>query len=473
MKRWQLEALTSLMPAAFSALAVFMSLASEAAAFDPPVVEVPVDHKGPLVSHDQYPLDWVHLTNLPGRTNIQGVQATTDGAYFAGWTVDGSYEAMVGKLDRSGNVDWMVSYGTEFGDFASNITKYSDYLYVGGNTEGDFANAGTYADGFQDGFVSKFDLSGNLIWTRQFGGSEYEGVTDGAADLDGNYFVAGSTAPQMLDEYGRAAMLAKFNPNGELQWRVEKDNIYEDSGLAVTTDHAGNSFLAGRTEDGTLPFLNKYDSSGQLVWEYVPDPNALTLELGSGIDVVTDASGNSYLTYSAYIESSTQIERQGLFLLKFDAAGNQVWSRSVSSSDPPYSGFDDEDYALAMTMNLEGNLLIAGQSKGDFSLDHTTAGDVVVLEFTPDGELVVAQQYGDSNYQYANEISADPAGGLYVVGTTWGDFEGNQLPSEDAFVMHLTGPTSVPEPSTGLLCASVMLAVIGVHRMRRLRSADK
>ena len=51
----------------------------------------------------------------------------------------------------------------------------------------------TYGDGGQDGFVAKYDRSGNLLWSTFLGGSGWDGVFGLTVDAAGNAVVTGVT----------------------------------------------------------------------------------------------------------------------------------------------------------------------------------------------------------------------------------------------------------------------------------------
>ena len=73
------------------------------------------------------------------------------------------------KYDSAGNLVFTRQTGTDYHDEAFGIgVDSSGNIYVGGITSGAFPGhqaqpGGTYA------FVQKYDASGNVSWTRQFG----------------------------------------------------------------------------------------------------------------------------------------------------------------------------------------------------------------------------------------------------------------------------------------------------------------
>ena len=73
----------------------------------------------------------------------------------------------------------------------------SGNIYVAGTTVGTFP--GQVSAGSSDGFLAKYDSSGNLVWVRQFGSTGFESPRDVAVDATGIY-VTGYTTAGLLGE---------------------------------------------------------------------------------------------------------------------------------------------------------------------------------------------------------------------------------------------------------------------------------
>src|SRR2546426_439575 len=118
------------------------------------------------------------------------VSGSISGA-LPGQTSAGSGDAFLRKYDASGNVLWTRQFGSSDFDQADNVAVDASGAYVAGVTAGAFP--GQTSAGSADAFVIKYDTSGNDLWTRQFGSSTYDLAWGMALDASGAY-VAGGTA---------------------------------------------------------------------------------------------------------------------------------------------------------------------------------------------------------------------------------------------------------------------------------------
>ena len=80
-------------------------------------------------------------------------------------------------MDPTGNIQWKKMIGGTSYEDALTIKETRDGGYIiGGHTsskDGDLT--GNYADSY-DALVIKLDQSGNIEWVKNFGGTEYDAV---------------------------------------------------------------------------------------------------------------------------------------------------------------------------------------------------------------------------------------------------------------------------------------------------------
>lgn len=119
--------------------------------------------------------------------------------------------------------------------------------------------------------------------------------------------------------------------------------------------------------------------------------------------VMTDTSGNVYLAGSTVISGNNQ----DILLLKLDANGNTVW-RNIYNA--PASGVDA---ALAMTIDISGNIYITGYAKFN-----TSATDIVTIKYNSLGVIQWTASYGFTTDQYeqGNSVVVDSSGNVFVTG---------------------------------------------------------
>ena len=134
----------------------------------------------------------------------------------------GDYWAI--KTDASGQLVWSKFYGGNFTDTPEGLIQLADggYIIVGGSDSEDTDisnNLGTY-----DFWVIRISSAGELLWERSYGGSEIDEARGIVASNDGNFFVVGDTRSSdvMISTNKGAAdiWLIKIAPDGTLLWET-------------------------------------------------------------------------------------------------------------------------------------------------------------------------------------------------------------------------------------------------------------
>ena len=220
-------------------------------------------------------------------------------------------EFWVHKLNAEGEVQWRNYYGGSSNEecFDAVATPDGGAILVGatespGSTEFNVSrNNGSY-----DFWIIKIDAEGKLLWEKAYGGSGIERAYAVEATSDGNYIVVGDTRSTDADIPflgGDADVFAiKIDPSGNALWKKTYGGSDFDSAAAVTVDKDGNYIIAGSTRSkdqhisenkGQNDYLVlKVDPSGKLVWNF------------------TDGTENIDLAQSVAVTNSGQIIVTGL-----------------------------------------------------------------------------------------------------------------------------------------------------------------
>ena len=167
------------------------------------------------------------------------------------------------------NEVWTRQFGTSGVDIAyAMVADGSGNIYMAGGTGGTFP--GQTSSGGVDAFITKYDTSGNEIWTRQFGNlvNEYEYVM--AADGAGNIYVANTVSeyPSSVSKFlscgfahdaeGSHVLLAKYDTSGKEVWAGKFRTGHWDTGYAIVAEGSENIYVAGKT--GGDAFIMKLES---------------------------------------------------------------------------------------------------------------------------------------------------------------------------------------------------------------------
>ncbi len=215
-------------------------------------------------------------------------------------------DAFAAMLDDAGNLVWNTFLGSDGDDFGNGITAdQSGNSYVSGQSCGTWGSPVNPYAGWCDGFASRLDSDGNLVWNTFLGCS---GDTDSASGIavsesDVVFLVGFSSktwgSPVRSFSNEDDAYAARLDSDGNLVWHTFLGGSENDYGYEITGDGNGNSYVVGysRSSWGTPidPFIAEpdaftagLDSGGHLVW------NTFLTEYG--FDVVMDSTGNLYLT---------------------------------------------------------------------------------------------------------------------------------------------------------------------------------
>jgi hypothetical protein len=376
---------------------------------------------------------------------------------FGGSNVDISTSISV---DNSGNVYIAGGFGSSTIDFGG----------------GSLTNAGNcYQYGCPaDIFFAKFDSNGNHLWSKRFGGSSYDIGSSVSVDSSGNVYITGKFTSSTIDFGGGALTnagsydiyLAKFDRNGNHLWSKRFGGSDWDEGTSVSVDSSGNVYITGSFRSSTIDFgggaltnalagwadifLSKFDSHGNHLWS--KRFGGIADDLGYSLSV--DSAGNVYIT--GWFDSSSidfgggaltnaQPSRADIFLSKFDSRGNHLWSKSFvgSSSDGAYSLSVDSTGSVYITGWFSSSAIDFGGgalTNAGGSCDSYTCPDIFLARFDSNGNHLWSKSFGGSYIDIGFSVSVDSSGNVYGTGIFSGsnvDFGGCPLSSAGDYDIYL------------------------------------
>lgn len=278
---------------------------------------------------------------------------------------------------------WSEPWGTPGDDFARSVAvDEAGALYVAGYTDSAFE--GAQSAGAFDAFLTRWGVDGSPVWSRQWGGEGPEFAQAVVLGPDGQAFVAG------------------YSPS-----RIDQQTV------------------AG----GHDVFLTLHDAEGGYVWtrQWGTDADDYVYgaaRAGDGVVVVGYTRG----AFDGF-ENAGEADA---FVSLCDASGALLWSRQF--------GTPATDYAQAVHVDGEGNVLVGGYSAGQLGDDPDLgAEDAFLLKLSADGELLWVRQWGSDTTDYALSVSSDASGNAYVAGYTYGAI-GDQavIGGEDGYLSKLS-----------------------------------
>jgi hypothetical protein len=380
-----------------------------------------------------------------GQTST-GASVATDAAaniYVTGstWAPRGNdstvtTSAYVAKIDNQSNVLWFqqLSAGCSIGGVGVAVSTTGS-IYLVGTTN--CALPGNTALGELDMFVARYDTSGTLAWVRQFGTDKYDVAYGVATDGAGDAYIIGDTAGSfdgIVNNDGTTDLaVIKFGADGTLRWAHQLGATAPDTadGRGIAMDATGGIYAAGVTSgsfDGNASFgqedivLVKFDSSGNKLW---------SRQYGtSGFDfahaVATDPAGNIYVTGEPGGTFSDSPTGGSVFLVKYDGAGNRLWTRQRGPVDAE---------ALAIATDTNNGVFIGGETLLSFD-GRPTGGDgdddPFVVKYTSGGDWVWTEEDATPEYEIGAGLATGPDGSVFAVGDIIGPIDANHHRDYDA-----------------------------------------
>ena len=212
-----------------------------------------------------------------------------------------------------------------------------------------------------------------------------------------------------------------------LDWTTQFTGLYNgqptamDSAQAVTS--SGDVYVVGTTS-GALSsdpnagsgdvFVRKYDADNNLVW---------TRQFGSSADLAYEAAADSSGVYvvgmtSGTISGATRANDFGrnAFLRKYDADGSVAWTRQFGSPNA-----NDHAYAYGTAVDATG-VYVVGKTAGSLPGGPANQGgdDAFLRKYDLDGNILWTQQYGTGGFDSLQAVAVRDSD-VYVTGITNGN----------------------------------------------------
>jgi len=286
-------------------------------------------------------------------------------------------------------MEWSKTFGGTSDDYGNSVQQTSDGGYIiAGRTE-------SFGAGRWDVYLIKTDEDGNEVWSKTFGGSDYEWGISVQQTSDGGYIITGYT-----DSFGAGeddVYLIKTDKNGNEVWSKTFGGSDDDVGGSVQQTSDGGYIIAGYTYSfGAGPsniYLIKTDENGNEVWSKTFG--------GSGGD-----SGNSVQQTSDGGYFIAGVTSGGVYLIKIDENGNEVWSKTF--------GGTDDDVGGSVQQTTDGGYIIVGWTRS-FGVG---SDDVYLIKTDSNGNEEWSETFGGSGDDYCNSVQQTTDGGYIIAGDT-------------------------------------------------------
>jgi hypothetical protein len=289
------------------------------------------------------------------------------------------------------------------------------------------------------------------LWSQRFGDDLRQSVSGVAVDSWGSVVAAGALVGTvdfgggpLVSEYPTDVFVVKFDPDGNHFWSHRFGGVYSQYASSVAVDGWDQIVVAGNFQNtidfgggplvsaGDLDiFVVKFSYYGDHIWsKRFGDADMQSVR---GINV--DASGNVLVTgdYRGTLDFGggplVSAGDTDIFVVKFDRDGNHLWSKR----------FGDQYLQVGQSVAADGsrNVVVAGDLTGTVDFG---GGPVVcvaprssfVAKFDQNGNHLWSKRFGETCYQWLQDIDVSWLGDVVVTGTFCGtvDYGGGMLESD-------------------------------------------
>lgn len=286
------------------------------------------------------PIMW--QTNNDIRASGVIAKPTEDGGFVVAGSVDGAsragpgfggYDFAVLRLDKNGYGAWTNCFGGEAGDILEDLQQTSDggFVLAGTSYSGQSGSKTSTNFGMQDIWIVRVNASGEKLWNRNFGGTDYDYNPFIKQTSDGGFVVAcnsmsGPSGNKTSTNWGSIDYwVIRLDANGKRLWDKSFGGDNSEYLKSLEVDADGNITLLGNSSSYSSG--NK-TNSGPGAWIVWLDRNGEKVrELGDGMGMtaiaIQQVADGGYLTIGTYAYRSTY------YLSRFDSTGYMRWQTPI------------------------------------------------------------------------------------------------------------------------------------------------
>ncbi len=342
---------------------------------------------------------WTKTFGGPNGDHGYSVQQTSDGGYIiAGWTDSfgaGLDDFWLIKTDDSGDTLWTKTYGGSDYDYGYTVQQTTDegYIIIGE----------TYSFGSNDwdAWLIKTNDLGDTLWTQTFGGGSHDFGRSVQQTTDGGYVITGRT--RSFGSGNEDVWLIKTDDLGDTLWTKTFGGSDNDQGFSIQQTADAGYIITGVTESfGAGDYdiwLIKTDTLGDTLWTKTFG--------GSDVDggrCVQQTTDGGYII--AGRTRSFGAGNYDVWLIKTDDLGDTLWTKTFGGSDV--------DVGDCVQQTIDGGYIITGMTESFGAGNY----DVWFIKTDDSGDSLWTKALGGGYYEGGYTVQQTSDGGYIITGYT-------------------------------------------------------
>ena len=376
---------------------------------------------GPAANPTTTASSWFKTYGGPRDDVGWGILAADDGGYYIVGTTGLEFEPQrranvyLIRTDAAGEVLWEKKYERD---------GYTEGAAISWADDGNLLISGPAILSTTNGtdiYLLKVDPAGNELWFRTFGGpldemgtawpQEDGGFLLAGNSIDPNDIVADPGAAGYGGMAGRSSVyLAQFAADGTERWSRTyggENNVMVFDGLQ--TPDGGMLLLATimyYPENDDDIYLLKVDADGNEVWSRTWEEG-----MAEATGLVLTNDGNYLLAGSYSPPEVMDREKRDFLFIQIDPQGNEIWKKVWGD---PEAGDD----AAMLAATADGGSIAVGDTGGDLS---SWSQDIALLKLDAQGQQLWRQVIATQSHQMYGQVLQHPDGGYLLVGSLVSD----------------------------------------------------
>ena len=313
---------------------------------------------------------------------------------------NGNTDMYLFKIDSVGNLLWSKTYGGTNVDWGMDLKQTLDtgYILTG------YSNSQSWDYNI---YVVKTDSIGDSLWTRTYGGNDWDFSYSIETTSDSGYIIAGETysyGSGLSDGYA-----IKLDSLGDTLWTKTFGGGGKDVFYDVIETYNGNLLFAGSktSVDGDTDYwLVKTDNYGNELWEYTAGDS-----LDEVINDVIELTDSNYY----FIGTKESIVGTGLAMEyhKINETGNYLIGNS-------YDAANDETGKFIIQYKNTNDIHIGGSTSSNSNSGYNELN----FRFNENGFGFISSIDGTYSDDITEDADTIADNGIIIVGTTSGTANG-------------------------------------------------